>query len=214
MLRELNGLGMKNVVVMPNFKRLTIVETDSLVMPQITPMKVCTFSRVTEDKGIPDAAAAVLACNKAAGKEVISLDIYGRVDNESWFRNFMKDMPKSVQYKGCVASEESVNVLCEYALLLFPTYYPGECFAGTLIDAMAAGIPVIASDWHSNAELVVEGKTGFIVPTHDVQAIQQKLWTFRKMTADEIMRMKQYCVEYSQLFRPEIVIKTLISRMA
>ena len=48
-------------------------------------------------------------------------------------------------------------------MLLFPTYYDGEGFAGTLIDAMAAGVPVIASNWRYNSEIIKDGKIGFII---------------------------------------------------
>jgi Glycosyltransferase len=40
-----------------------------------------------------------------------------------------------------------------------------------LLEAMAAGIPVIASDVDGNTELVIENKTGLIVPPHDIFAL-------------------------------------------
>jgi D-inositol-3-phosphate glycosyltransferase len=40
-----------------------------------------------------------------------------------------------------------------------------ETFGLTIIEAMAAGLPVIASDWSGYRESVVHGVTGFLVPT-------------------------------------------------
>ncbi len=40
-----------------------------------------------------------------------------------------------------------------------------ETFGITLIEAMAAGLPIIASDWNGYKDLVVDGETGFLVPT-------------------------------------------------
>ena len=52
----------------------------------------------------------------------------------------------------------------KYFALLFPTHYEGEGFAGTLIDAYSAGVPVIASEWKYNSE-VVNGDVGYIYST-------------------------------------------------
>lgn len=40
-----------------------------------------------------------------------------------------------------------------------------ETFGISIVEAMAAGRPVIASDWSGYTELVVEGETGLLVPT-------------------------------------------------
>jgi len=40
-----------------------------------------------------------------------------------------------------------------------------EAFGLTLIEAMACGLPVIASDWDGYRDTVVHGETGFLIPT-------------------------------------------------
>ncbi len=41
-----------------------------------------------------------------------------------------------------------------------------ETFGLTLVEAMAAGLPVVASDWDGYRDLVCHGETGFLVPTY------------------------------------------------
>jgi glycosyltransferase involved in cell wall biosynthesis len=41
-----------------------------------------------------------------------------------------------------------------------------ETFGITLTEAMASGLPVIASDWNGYRELVIHNETGFLVPTY------------------------------------------------
>ena len=50
-----------------------------------------------------------------------------------------------------------------------------EGLAQTLLEAMALGVPVIASDAGGNPELVTSGVTGLLVPTTDTQAWAQAL---------------------------------------
>jgi glycosyltransferase involved in cell wall biosynthesis len=40
-----------------------------------------------------------------------------------------------------------------------------ETFGIAILEAMAAGLPVVASDWSGYRDLIVEGETGFLVPT-------------------------------------------------
>lgn len=45
----------------------------------------------------------------------------------------------------------------------------------TVLEAMRAGLPVVASDVGGVSEAVVEGKTGFLVPRGDVLAMRERL---------------------------------------
>ena len=40
-----------------------------------------------------------------------------------------------------------------------------ETFGISVVEAMAAGLPVVASDWNGYKDLVVQGETGYLVPT-------------------------------------------------
>jgi sugar transferase (PEP-CTERM/EpsH1 system associated) len=50
-----------------------------------------------------------------------------------------------------------------------------EGISNTILEAMASGLPVIATDVGGNAELVAQGATGDIVPPADVQAMAQTI---------------------------------------
>ena len=50
-----------------------------------------------------------------------------------------------------------------------------EGISNTILEAMAAGLPVLATDVGGNAELVLDGETGDLVPPGDVQAMAEGL---------------------------------------
>ena len=141
---QLEKKGFKNVFVIPNCKELAILKNEELVYDETEPYRLCTFSRVMKEKGIEDAVNAVKKINKLENREVFILDIYGQVDKNQreWFERLQSTFPDFIRYGGLIPYDKSTDVLKEYFALLFPTYYDGEGFAGTLIDAMAAGLDV------------------------------------------------------------------------
>lgn len=50
-----------------------------------------------------------------------------------------------------------------------------EGISNTILEAMASGLPVIATDVGGNADLVAHGKTGIVVPAADVAAMADAL---------------------------------------
>lgn len=50
-----------------------------------------------------------------------------------------------------------------------------EAFPNVVLEAMASGLPVVATNVGSVAELVEEGATGFLVPHDDAAALQRRI---------------------------------------
>lgn len=78
-------------------------------------------------------------------------------------------------FAGPVRTEELPSVLARHDALVFPTWYEGEGMPGAVIEAMQAGLPVIASRWRSLPELVEDGVNGLLVPPRDVAALAQAM---------------------------------------
>lgn len=56
-------------------------------------------------------------------------------------------------------------------LLVHPSLEEGFCNA--IVEAMAAGLPVVATNVGGNPEAVIEGETGYLVPPRDVTALSE-----------------------------------------
>lgn len=195
---KLVKMNLKNIEVLPNFKNLKIVSSECRNISNQSTFRFCTFSRVMKEKGIEDAVDAVTKLHN--DKFNCELDIYGQVDKNQveWFEQLEKTFPNYIKYRGIVDYSQTSDILQQYFALLFPTYYEGEGFAGTLIDAMAAGIPVIASDWKYNNEIILPGKTGLLCIPNDSDDLKDKIelmisdkenWVLnRSIITDEAMK--------------------------
>lgn len=213
MKSALEKQGFPNVYVMPNSKKIDVLTEQQLVYPSGKPYKLCTFSRVMKEKGIEAAVNAVKKVNDTFGSQVYTLDIYGQIDAQQteWFCELQRDFPEYVRYAGQVPFDKSVDVLKKYFALLFPTYYEGEGFAGTLIDAFSAGVPVVASDWKYNEE-IVNTDVGFVYPTGDQKALDEVLLRMIE-NSDEVMARKKSCLREAGKYRIDRVVQILIEQI-
>lgn len=203
MKRALEDQGFKNVVIMPNCKELKLLSPTELVFEHSEPYKLCTFSRVMKEKGIEDAVYAVKAVNEFFQRTVYCLDIYGQIDDgqTEWFNELQKTFPDYVKYVGLVSFDKSVEVLKDYFALLFPTRFYTEGIPGTIIDAYAAGVPVISSRWESFADIVDDGITGIGYEFNDVDELRNILLHLSS-DVDEMLSKKVNCLNKSSEFMP------------
>lgn len=206
--------GFDNAVVMHNFKKLSSLSENELEYPDGEPYKLCTFSRVMKEKGIEDAIDAVKTVNSRLGRTVYTLDIFGQVDKdyEERFSELKKTFPDFIRCGGAIAADRSTETLKSYFALLFPTYYRGEGFAGTLIDAMSAGVPVIASDWKYNSEFVVPGRTGVIIKNCNLENLAKVLADIAD-DPEKWNSMRLSALREAEKYSPEKASRPLIDRI-
>ena len=206
--------GFDNAVVMHNFKKLKSLSENELEYPDGEPYKLCTFSRVMKEKGIEDAIDAVKTVNSRLGRTVYTLDIFGQVDKdyEERFSELKKTFPDFIRCGGAIDADRSTETLKSYFALLFPTYYRGEGFAGTLIDAMSAGVPVIASDWKYNSEVVVPGRTGVIIKNCNLEKLAKVLADIAD-DSEKWNSMRLSALREAEKYSPEKASRPLIDRI-
>ena len=214
MAKLLCGQGLKNVSVLPNFKRLSILKEEELNDHYQKPFALCMFARVIREKGIEEAIRSVIKVNTEKGETIYTLDIYGLIENDyrESFEKLLVESPDYICYRGVVPFDRSVETIKSYFMLLFPTYWQGEGFPGTLLDAFAAGVPVIASDWRYNAELVTERKEGYLCKVKDVDDLSCKLdWI--SQNPSEVIEMKVNCIRKACKFHPDRLMKQFVENM-
>ena len=166
-----------------------------------------------KEKGIGIAVDAVRHVNAKLGKTVYTLDIYGQVDTKQmqWFEELKSSFPPAVRYCGEIPYEQSVSVLKNYDLLLFPTQFYTEGIPGTIIDAFAAGLPVVASMWENCGD-IIDSETGFLYPFEDTIGLERILLQ-QAHDATPIGAMRKKCLHRAWQYTPECVIRILMDNL-
>lgn len=213
MKSALEAQGFENIYVMPNCKKLIILSENELEYSSGVPYKLCTFSRVMQEKGIETAVNIIKKVNDRLGYIAYSLDIYGQVDTtqNEWFESLKKQLPYYVRYCGCVDDNQSVEVLQKYFALLFPTHFYTEGIPGTIIDAYAAGIPVISAKWESYSDVIEDGITGIGYDFDDVDQFERILLEVTQ-NPNYLLSMKENCIRKAMHYIPESAIQIMTDK--
>lgn len=208
--QKLEKFGLNNVVHFPNFR---IYEENKICINKTNEVQeVVFFSRVTKEKGIELAVSAINNINRKYDKN-IKLHVYGPV-SEEYKNQFVKlaEENKNILYKGIISPNEILSVLSQYDLMIFPTYYPGEGFPGAILDALTAGVPIVASDWKYNSEILVDGYTGLLVTAKDQKDLTNALENLIPNTS-LINKMKKNCIAESKKYHASEIMPILIENI-
>jgi UDP-glucose:tetrahydrobiopterin glucosyltransferase len=122
------------------------------------------LGRISPEKALED-AVAVAEITK------IPLKIMGKIQDESYWQKICRDFPNSCfEYLGFLPTAQLQQVVREcQALLMTPRWV--EAFGNVAIEALACGVPVISYSRGGPAEIVQDGKTGFLVEPDSVAGL-------------------------------------------
>ncbi|WP_193195743.1 glycosyltransferase [Nostoc sp. MG11] len=147
--------------------------------PQDGIVRIITIARLVEKKGVEYGIRAVANLIKSGMK--LEYNIVGDGFLRENLQQLIQDLDliDSIKLLGWKQQQEVVKILDNSHVLLAPsvTSQEGdqEGIPIVLIEAIAMGLPVV-STYHSGIpELIENGKSGFLVPERDVNALTEKL---------------------------------------
>ena len=88
-----------------------------------------------------------------------------------------------VQFLGWQSSEQLIESYKQANVFLFPSRHEG--MPNAMLEAMASGLPIIATCIAGSEELVLDDKTGYLVPSEDIESLQTAL---KKLLSDPARR--------------------------
>lgn len=215
MQKYLEKKGHKNVYYAPVFSKRKGISINNLNQKYHEPFLLCTYSRVIKEKGISDAIDAVNEINKRKGRIICLLDIYGP-PIENYADEFNKKVSESADFvrnQPLLEDKNAIYELSKHYLMLFPTYYSGEGFPIALIECMKAGLPVIATDWHFNSEIIDNNKTGVIYNRKEKNKLSEIIEKLID-NPEKVYEMKKCCIKKSFEFEPDNILEHLYQQLS
>lgn len=148
-----------------------------------TPPRLFSVGRIVHQKGLDLAMLALSGLKDLAWE--------WRIAGDGPRLEFLKSCAEElgiadrVHFLGWQAREQLIEQYQWSNLFLFPSRHEG--MPNAVLEAMASGLPVIASRIAGSEELVVDGETGFLFPSENVDSLRAAL---RKLLTDAALRQK------------------------
>ena len=178
MVKALNDLGLNNAVYVPNSKLINHYGEKREKQDDKT--HFVFLSRIEEYKGCTDIIDCVVSLKGEGYNGRFDVTFYGNPSAYPDYEAKYTEMINSHQhvcYKGLLnlRNVNNYDELAKYDVMLFPTYWHGEGFPGIVIDAYISSLPIIATDWNLNKDVIEDGVTGWIIPVHDTMALKERM---------------------------------------
>lgn len=147
--------------------------------PTTGKVRISTIGRLVEKKGIEYAIRAVAKLVKT--NQNIEYSIIGDGELKEDFEQLISQLNVGhiVKLLGWKQQKEIIEILNKCDIFIAPSVTAADgnqdAPVNTLKEAMAMGMPVISTLHGGIPELVEDGKSGFLVPERDADAIAQKL---------------------------------------
>jgi phosphatidylinositol alpha-mannosyltransferase len=125
-----------------------------------------------ERKGLPTLLAALT--DVVAARPGVRLLVAGRGDEEEAVEDLEPEVRAAVTFLGVVSEVDKARLLRTVDAYVAPNL-GGESFGIVLVEAMAAGAPVVASDLDAFGRVLDGGRVGVTFPTGDTAALSGAL---------------------------------------
>lgn len=187
----------------PSFKNKPHINFEYRLEKKI--FKIVYVSTVKFEKGI---LTLIKAVSKI--KTPVKLDIYGPIENS--FKSLLDQKIQNylnIDYCGVIDPQKVSKIINEYQLFVFPTFWPTEGFSNVLIDAMIASVPIVASDWNYNSEVIKKGRNGLLFQPNNENDLLKKINVLIKNKNDRLIYAKNNKTDVKKYYIENMVYKIL-----
>jgi len=199
----------ERIFVVPNGKD---IELDFKDRNESAKIKILFLSNFIQEKGVLDVLRSVPDVCKHSNKGVEFLFAGNWRDEltKQLFQDFIKknpDMP--IIIKGPIFGKKKYELFILSDIFVFPSYYPAEGHPWVIVEAMAAGLPIITTNQGAIIESVRDGVNGFIIEKKNPEQIARKI----KILIDDPKLRKKMEAESRKLYMENFTEDKMIEKM-
>ena len=161
----------EKIFVVPNGGDYTFPKKSEIADIQIT-----YLANYLPGKGVLQLLQAMDVLSRKRDLPAYKLNGYGSWDNES-YRVQCESIAKSlanITLHASVSGDAKWQVLADSAIFVFAPVLP-EGHPWSIVEALAAGLPVVSTDRGAIAQSVKDGENGFLLTDPDPEIIAEKL---------------------------------------
>jgi len=187
--------------------RITLIANGVKAAPPLSPRerrpkrqrnRFAFFGNISRHKGVLVLLQA--AARLASGTETLRIDLHGGLGwaDETFRTEFaagLRDAATVAQHLGPYSRSDVSRLMRNYDWVVVPSLW-WENAPLVILEAQAAGIPVICSGVGGMAELVTDGRTGLHVPPGDAASLAE---TLREAAGDETLWARLAASAYAPL---------------
>ena len=134
------------------------------------PVRFLFMGRVGQRKGVYD----ILESARKLPENSVKIALYGDGEVETVREHVAAHgLHDRVEVHGWIAGEQKQEKFREADVLLLPSYHEGLPIS--ILEAMAFGLPVVATDVGGIAEAVEDGVNGYLIAPGEVEALTDKM---------------------------------------
>ena len=139
-------------------------------------IKIGSVGRLVEQKGYPCLVEAVkLVSDRVSNVEFF---IVGDGEESNHLQNLIKKLDLSEKVKLLGFRSDIPSILSQWDIYVQPSLWEGLCI--TVVEAIASGLPVVATNVGGIPESVIDGYNGFLVPPGNPEALVNKILELAK----------------------------------
>lgn len=155
------------------------------------PLRLLYAGTVTQRKGIK----YLLEAMKSFSKSEVELHIIGGVHGSG--KAFEQYSQFYIKHPA-LSQIEMFRSYKDYDALVLPSLFEG--FGLVIVEAMAAGLPVITTEHTIGPELIIHNENGYIIPIRDIDAIKGAISSLRKLSTLDYTKMSKSAIEASSVY--------------
>ncbi|WOI58394.1 glycosyltransferase [Palleronia sp. LCG004] len=145
------------------------------------PVRFLFVGRLARVKGL----LVLLEALERMGDVNLRLDIVGDGPDRALLEDRARPLGDRVRFLGYRRQDEVAGMLNETDIFVLPSFAEGVPVV--LMEALAAGRPVVATQVAGVSELVEDSVSGFIVPPGDIEALSDRI---RRLATDPALRAR------------------------
>ena len=135
--------------------------------------KFIVASHLRKSKGIQDLIEAVKLLPEPVRK-LLKIDVFGEGPFEKNLKEMVAKYGLQEQFSFRGSSPDLQGRFKKYSYMLQPTYM--ECFSLSILEALAANVPVITTPVGGNPEIITEGENGYFFSPGDLPELTELLY--------------------------------------